>query len=245
MSAGVEQSAARGRGGAPLDDSLDARSDGCGALVRLVEAELVAPGTAPTRCTRVYQGRPGLVGLVLVGLVLVGLVLAGACSEAEPMDLRLLTPKSTAETLLEVYGVANVSEEEVRRRMRIGRSFHLNDPETRARCFLDLDESTPEAEGLVGYVFGSLASGKSDLEVTITGDVAHVFGKDESGRRSRPVVMRRGNAGWKIVLSESVPVAIRRRLATGVRDTSESGAGVSDTGESQTPTKDKPPAPSP
>lgn len=151
----------------------------------------------------------------ILPLVLTLFVTGLACGAPEPTDLRLFTPKTTAETLLEVYGVADVSEEEVRRRMRIGRSFHLHDPETRALCFADLDESAPDAEGLVGYVFGSLASGKSDLEVTITGDVAHVFGRDESGRRSRPVVMRREDAGWKIVLRESVPIAIQRRLAEG------------------------------
>jgi hypothetical protein len=155
-------------------------------------------------------------------LVLATVVAGLACGEPAPADLRLLTPKTTAETLLEVYGVADVSEEEVRRRMRIGRSFHLHDPETRALCFADLDESAPDAEGLVGYVFGSLASGKSDLEVTITGDVAHVFGRDETGRRSRPVVMRREEAGWKIVLRESVPVAIQRRLAEGPARSNES-----------------------
>lgn len=151
----------------------------------------------------------------ILSLVLTLFVTGLACGAPEPTDLRLFTPKTTAETLLEVYGVADVSEEEVRRRMRIGRSFHLHDPETRALCFADLDESAPDAEGLVGYVFGSLASGKSDLEVTITGDVAHVFGRDETGRRSRPVVMRREDSGWKIVLRESVPVAIQRRLAEG------------------------------
>jgi len=151
----------------------------------------------------------------ILPLVLTLFVTGLACGAPEPTDLRLFTPKTTAETLLEVYGVADVSEEEVRRRMRIGRSFHLHDPETRALCFADLDESAPDAEGLVGYVFGSLASGKSDLEVTITGDVAHVFGRDETGRRSRPVVMRREDSGWKIVLRESVPVAIQRRLAEG------------------------------
>ena len=156
-----------------------------------------------------------------------------ACGAPEPTDLRLFTPKTTAETLLEGYGVADVSEEEVRRRMRIGRSFHLHDPETRALCFADLDESAPDAEGLVGYVFGSLASGKSDLEVTITGDVAHVFGRDETGRRSRPVVMRREDAGWKIVLRESVPIAIQRRLAE--------GAPSSDSARSNEPIEPKPP----
>lgn len=153
-----------------------------------------------------------------------------ACTEPEPTDVRLLTPKTTAETLLEVYGVADVPEEEVRRRMQIGRSFHLHDPATRALCFSDLDESSPDAEGLVGYVFGSLASGKSDLEVTITGDVAHVFGRDETGRRSRPVVMHREDAGWKIVLQQSVPVAIQRRLAEGATRSAE-------------PTEPKPPPP--
>lgn len=177
---------------------------------RGVDAALDADRIDVTRIAAQRRVTRGILPLVLT-LFVTGL----ACGAPEPTDLRLFTPKTTAETLLEVYGVADVSEEEVRRRMRIGRSFHLHDPETRALCFADLDESAPDAEGLVGYVFGSLASGKSDLEVTITGDVAHVFGRDESGRRSRPVVMRREDAGWKIVLRESVPIAIQRRLAEG------------------------------
>lgn len=180
--------------------------------------------------TRIAAERCVSRGILPRVLTLVVAVLA--CSDPEPTDLRLFTPKTTAETLLEVYGVADVSEEDVRRRMRIGRSFHLHDPETRALCFADLDESAPDAEGLVGYVFGSLASGKSDLEVTITGDVAHVFGRDESGRRSRPVVMRREDAGWKIVLRESVPAAIQRRLAAGAPSSSA---------RSNEPTEPKPP----
>lgn len=176
------------------------------------------------------MNRPSIARLLQVALAALVVVSAIACTEPEPTDVRLLTPKTTAETLLEVYGVADVPEEEVRRRMQIGRSFHLHDPATRALCFSDLDESTPDAEGLVGYVFGSLASGKSDLEVTITGDVAHVFGRDETGRRSRPVVMHREDAGWKIVLRESVPTAIQRRLAEGATRSAE-------------PTEPKPPPP--
>lgn len=181
---------------------------------RGVDAALDADRIDVTRIAAQRRVTRGILPLVLT-LFVTGL----ACGAPEPTDLRLFTPKTTAETLLEVYGVADVSEEEVRRRMRIGRSFHLHDPETRALCFADLDESAPDAEGLVGYVFGSLASGKSDLEVTITGDVAHVFGRDETGRRSRPVVMRREDAGWKIVLRESVPIAIQRRLAEGAPST--------------------------
>ncbi|MCB9598851.1 MAG: hypothetical protein H6721_07705 [Sandaracinus sp.] len=210
-------------------------SDVCRTLDRPA-ARHVSTGSRPARSATYERGSASLVAFV-VAAILASTPGAFGCGEpAAPTDLRLLTPKTTAETLLDVYGVADVSEEEVRRRMQIGRSFHLNDPDTRAVCFADLDESAPEAEGLVGYVFGSLASGKSDLEVTITGDVAHVFGKDEMGRRSRPVVMRRHTEGWKIVLRESVPVAIQRRLVNGTPESSDAESPGS-------PEAPKPPTP--
>lgn len=147
----------------------------------------------------------------------VALMLAlGACGASEPADLRLITPQATIETLLDAYGVADVSGAEVRRRMQIGRTFHLNDPAARAACFEDFRGEADE--GLVGYVFGSLAAGKDELTSSITGETAHVFGTDVEGTRSRPVVLRRGDAGWRIVLRESVPADARRRLEAAARD---------------------------
>ncbi|MBX3246694.1 MAG: hypothetical protein KF901_05870 [Myxococcales bacterium] len=153
------------------------------------------------------RGREGRAPGVAARVLALALV---ACGASEPADLRLVTPRATVETLLDAYGVAQVSGDEVRRRMQIGRTFHLNDPAARDVCF---DELRGDAdEGLIGYVFGSLAAGKDELTVSITGETAHVFGTDVEGNRSRPVVLRRSPAGWRIALRESVPADARRRL---------------------------------
>jgi len=136
-----------------------------------------------------------------------------ACSEEEPGELRFATPKSTVDTLLDTYGVLELPQEEIDRRMRIGRNFHLNDPETMARCFSDYDGSDPAAEGLVGYVFGNLAYAKDELFVTVTGETADVFA-ERDGERSRPVVLHLQGSNWKISLRDSVPSSVRRRLET-------------------------------
>lgn len=147
-----------------------------------------------------------------------------ACGEAPRPDLRFHTPKATVDTLLESYGLESVSGEEVRRRMRLGRRFHLVDRAMRDACF---DVPIGEAdEGLVGYVFGSLAPAKDDMRVTIGDDVAHVFGETLEGRRNTPVVLHRDDEGnWRIALHESVPARIRRRLAEAARDSMEAAAG--------------------
>ena len=88
----------------------------------------------------------------------------------EPVDLRFHTPKATIDTLLEVYGVLELPQAEIDRRVEIGRTFHLNDPDTMRACFKDFEG--PADDGLVGYVFGSLASAKDDLRITVTGDRA-------------------------------------------------------------------------
>ncbi|HJK92925.1 MAG TPA: hypothetical protein RMH85_29475 [Polyangiaceae bacterium LLY-WYZ-15_(1-7)] len=144
-------------------------------------------------------------------LALLALAACGGGAEGPP-DLRFHTPKATVDTLLDVYGLGEgVSQGEVRRRIRIGRTFHLNDPETRDACFADWGE--PWDEGLAGYVLGSLAPLKDDLTITLTEETAHVHATGEDGRRIRPVVLRQEDDGaWKIVLRESVPDDVRRRI---------------------------------
>lgn len=145
--------------------------------------------------------------------VAVAFVLVMACDSTPPVsdDLRFHTPKATIDTLIETYGLEMVSQAEIRRRMQIGRSFHLVDPETRDLCFADFDG--PEDEGMVGYVFGGLAPAKDDVRITQTGDVAHAFGETRDGRRNRPIVLQRDDTGaWRIVLDESVPADVRERL---------------------------------
>ncbi len=134
-----------------------------------------------------------------------------ACPEsAEPLDVRFHTPQATIRTLFEVYGVAELSQAEVRARMlRYGR-FHLNDPATLRACFADWDED--EDEALAGYVFGQLAPNKDDVHVTMTEDLATAVSRDEEGTRSRPVKLTREGGRWLIILAESVPRSAQRRL---------------------------------
>ncbi len=137
-----------------------------------------------------------------------------ACSSGPRVsnDLRFQSPKATIDTLLETYGLEGVTQDEVRRRMRVGRTFHLNDPATRDLCFADLGHESDE--GFIGFVFGSVAAGKDDLRITVTDDVAHVFSETREGRRARPVVLRQDDEGaWKIILNESVPDSVRTRLS--------------------------------
>ncbi|MAQ18904.1 MAG: hypothetical protein CMN30_29420 [Sandaracinus sp.] len=151
-------------------------------------------------------------------LLLIGLT---ACSEDDgPKDLRLLTPQTTVHTLLDAYGVLEVPQAEIDRRMELGRRFHLNDPDARRLVFADWDE--PADEGLAGYVFGNLVRTKDDLRITITEDVAHVRpGNPEL--RLRPVVLREDGPGWRIVLEESVPPAVATDLRRAFEERGRAG----------------------
>ena len=124
-------------------------------------------------------------------------------------DVRFRTPRATVEALLESYGVLDIPVEELRRRMELGRRFHLNDPDTMKQCFADLDQ--PSGEGLAGYVFGNLVRTQDDLSISITEGVAHAQANDPE-RRIRPVVLRKSSPGWQIVLAESVPRHVVREL---------------------------------
>ena len=135
--------------------------------------------------------------------------LAFACAE-EPLDVRFHTPKTTIETLLDTYGVLDVSQVEIDRRLSIGRNFHLNDPATMHRCFSDW--SGPDDEVLVGYIFGSLIRSKDDLSIVVTGDEATVIGRSGTGNAGRPVMMERIGSRWLISLRRSVPSRAQTEL---------------------------------
>jgi len=147
-------------------------------------------------------------GRVLL-LAICGLLAACSSCEDDAPDLRFHTPRATIETLLDVYGVADVSQEEVQRRMHLGRRFQLQDPELFHACFSDF--RGPEDEGLAGYVFGSLAAAKDHLRLTLSEDEATILPEVDGGP-GRPVVLRRQGTEWKIVLRESVPTTVQRRL---------------------------------
>lgn len=142
--------------------------------------------------------------------LLVLLLTAAGCGGSEGHDdLRYHTPRATVHTLLEAYGVLELPQKEIDRRMAIGRRFHLSDPEARRLAFADWDE--PADEGLAGYVFGNLARARDSLRISITEDVAHVRSANPEAR-IRPIVLREDDVGWRIVLEESVPPAVAREL---------------------------------
>lgn len=134
-----------------------------------------------------------------------------ACGDDPAPDLRLMTPMTTIETLLDSYGVAELPQEEIDRRLSIGRRFHLNDPAALRACFSDWEE--PAGEGLAGYVFGSIIVAKDDLIATVRDDEAEVMVRDAE-RRTRPVVLEREDGAWRINLERSVPRSVREEIET-------------------------------
>lgn len=151
---------------------------------------------------RQHLRRPVLVVLLTLGAI--------GCGGSEGhSDLRYHTPQATVHTLLEAYGVLEVSQTEIDRRMEIGYRFHLSDPDARRMAFADWDE--PADEGLAGYVFGNLVRAKDSLRISITEDVAHVRSVNPDVR-IRPVVLQEDEVGWRIVLDQSVPPAVTRDL---------------------------------
>ena len=140
---------------------------------------------------------------------LAALVFSMACGDDATPDLRLMTPRTTIETMLASYGVADLPQEEIDRRMSIGRRFHLNDPAALRACFSDWEE--PAGEGLAGYVFGSIVVAKDDLIATVRDDEAEVMVRDPE-RRTRPVFLEREGGSWRINLERSVPRSVREEL---------------------------------
>ena len=141
--------------------------------------------------------------------IFIAIVILSACAEEPRPDLRFASPQATLQTLFDVYGVLEVSQAEIDRRMEMGYRFHLVDPATLHLCFADWNE--PADEGLAGYVFGNLIVAKDDLVATIRGDRAEMLVQDPE-RRSRPVVFERDRGAWRIVLEESVPRPIQEEL---------------------------------
>lgn len=136
----------------------------------------------------------------------VAAAVVAAC--APRTDVRLATPESTLRTLLDAYGLGDVPQAEVRRRLAAGKRFELADPERWRRCFDDL--RTPQDEGLAGYVLGALATHKDALRVELREDRAVVRPVDPGA--AREIVLRRRVDGWRIVLRESVPRDVRLAL---------------------------------
>lgn len=150
-------------------------------------------------------------------LALAVLLAIVACEEEREPDPRFATPESTLETLMTAYGVQRMSQEDIQRVMRDRGRFELRDENTFRACFDDYEGV--QHEGLAGFVFGTVAAGKDQLEVTHAQGKAHAFPDPE--RRDRSVVLVQRDGEWKISLRESVPAEIRQALAEEYRRVSE------------------------
>lgn len=143
-----------------------------------------------------------------MALLVVGVM---ACGADLPPDLRYATPRATLGTLFEAWGVDALTAADVEARKARGRGFHLSDPASFRGCFADWEQ--PADEALAGYVFGVLAPAKDALRVVPGAERTLVFAED-----APPVVLRRDEGGWRIVLGESVPASTRRHLGEAARD---------------------------
>ena len=132
----------------------------------------------------------------------------GACGGDAEADPRRASPESTVELLMRLYGVDGMSQADIQQHMRTHGNFELSDQRTFDECFVDHDG--PEDEGLAGYVFGVLAAGKDELRVVRVQGRAFVYPNPE--RNDRYVVLVEEDEEWKVLLSESVPRDIQRRL---------------------------------
>ena len=124
-------------------------------------------------------------------------------------DSRFATPKDTIETLFTAYGVRDVGEAEIIRRMQAQERFKLLDPAMHRACFADWKSDSDQ--GIAGFVFGRLVAAKDHLKTKIEGDTATVRASESNGPND-PVVLKRGKSGWKIVLQQSAPETIKRQL---------------------------------
>jgi hypothetical protein len=138
-------------------------------------------------------------------LALAASLLASACAEPDP---RFAAPEKTIETLFTAYGVADLPEREVQRRLLMRERFELVSREAMLDAFVDY--RVEEQEGLTGFVFGRLVARKASLVYACEARRCEVLPEGEEG--APPVVLREDGGEWKIVLAESVPRAVQQEL---------------------------------
>jgi hypothetical protein len=135
-------------------------------------------------------------------------LLLASCAGGDGADPRFAAPADTVRTIFTAYGIEGMSEAAVLARLAEGGRFVLQDPAAFRASFAD--HRGPQHEGMAGYVFGILAAGKEHLRYRIEGERATVVvGQGDDAPR---IVMRRGDNGYKVVLAESVPEAVREQL---------------------------------
>lgn len=127
----------------------------------------------------------------------------------EQHDKRFDTPAATIDALFRSYGIAELSEAEVRARLQARERFELRDPRLHRECFADWRGE--QDQGLAGYVFGRLAAAKDHLRIDVEGDLAQITPGIEGAAQEATVLVRQDGA-WKIALRQSVPEEVRQQL---------------------------------
>jgi hypothetical protein len=138
-------------------------------------------------------------------IALVTCLFASACAEPDP---RFATPEQTVETLFTAYGVADLPEREVQRRLLMRERFELVSREAMLDAFADY--RVEEQEGLTGFVFGRLVARKASLVYACEMKRCEV--RPEHEEDAPPVVLRENGGEWKIILAESVPREVQQQL---------------------------------
>ena len=150
--------------------------------------------------------------------------LTGSGCDPEP-DSRYASPAATIGTLLTSFGCEAVTQEEIRERLSRGERFELGDPVSFHSAFVDYRGTVDE--GLTGYVFGLVATGKDDLTIERSGGRAYAFPKPSD--RTQHIVLLERQGHWLVSLSESVPepvqVALRAEHARARTEIARASAG--------------------
>lgn len=130
---------------------------------------------------------------------------AAGCASPDP---RYASPEATLETLFSAYGVADLPEREVQRRLFARERFELLSRESMLGAFADY--KLEEQEGLTGFVFGRLVARKSSLNTEC--EARRCLIRPEGEEETPPVVMVEQSGEWKILLAESVPREVQAQL---------------------------------
>jgi hypothetical protein len=146
---------------------------------------------------------------VHVNAASIAVLLAAACADP-PLDPDLRTPIATAKTLLRAYHLDRATEAQIQRRVRRGivsSSEHPIDVALEKKALADFDPDDPAHRSLAVFLVGAIAARRERLQESMAGDRGTVYVGDEL-----MVVLRRDPVGWKILMEESVPAAVRESL---------------------------------
>ena len=139
----------------------------------------------------------------------IGFAVLVGCADPPP-DPDLATPIATARTLLRAYHLDHATEAQIQRRIRRGitsSSEHPVDEALLRKTLADFDPADSIDRGLAVFLVGAIAARRDRLQESMAGDRGTVYVGDEL-----MVVLRRETEGWKIVIEQSVPAAVRESV---------------------------------